>query len=309
MDKHSGNVSNVPEQNAFDRRQLLVNGGKTLVGVTLFGAIIDRLLADDQMAQQLITGVQTKNGGAKPVYVPAERTKDPVAISHADNLFWTDILSEHAMFFVMLMPGKELAGARSEAERFQATFAQHHQKARSAKLDKGTYASFNQSTTELVKPFIDYKHKMHEAQKSGKIHSLVWPLFFEHTANEAERFVKRLSELSGGSSEYDKSEVVDFWTEIMGEHAEFIAHLLDPEEDTLVATANKTATAFEQLHRNPSAAGDDGVMKAAEEILAFKEKAGKGILAGQVKSIIHPALADHVRREAVKFIDELRRTT
>ena len=28
---------------------------------------------------------------------------------------------------------------------------------------------------------------------------------------------------------------------------------------------------------------------------------------GKVKSIIHPTLADHVRREAVKFVDECRR--
>ena len=33
-----------------------------------------------------------------------------------------------------------------------------------------------------------------------------------------------------------------------------------------------------------------------------------GIKAGKIKSIIHPSLAPHVRREAVKFNDELRRT-
>lgn len=34
----------------------------------------------------------------------------------------------------------------------------------------------------------------------------------------------------------------------------------------------------------------------------------KGIYAGKIKSIIPPPLASHVRREAVKFIDEFRRT-
>ena len=34
----------------------------------------------------------------------------------------------------------------------------------------------------------------------------------------------------------------------------------------------------------------------------------EGIKSGHIKSIIHPSLASHVRREAVRFIDELKRT-
>jgi hypothetical protein len=34
----------------------------------------------------------------------------------------------------------------------------------------------------------------------------------------------------------------------------------------------------------------------------------KGIRAGAIKSIIKPELAAHVRRETVRFIDELKRT-
>jgi hypothetical protein len=52
----------------------------------------------------------------------------------------------------------------------------------------------------------------------------------------------------------------------------------------------------------------DEVMKAANEILDFKTVGEKGIYAGQIKSIIPPPLASHVRREAVRFIDELKRT-
>jgi len=46
---------------------------------------------------------------------------------------------------------------------------------------------------------------------------------------------------------------------------------------------------------------------AVNEIIDFKTAAEKGIQTGKIKSIIHPALADHVRREAVKFADELKR--
>jgi hypothetical protein len=43
----------------------------------------------------------------------------------------------------------------------------------------------------------------------------------------------------------------------------------------------------------------DPVAKAADDIIDFKTAAERGIQAGKIKSIIHPALADHVRRGAV----------
>ena len=51
----------------------------------------------------------------------------------------------------------------------------------------------------------------------------------------------------------------------------------------------------------------DLAMAAVQQIINFKVAAERGIQAGQIKSIIHPALADHVRREAVRFKDELER--
>jgi hypothetical protein len=44
-----------------------------------------------------------------------------------------------------------------------------------------------------------------------------------------------------------------------------------------------------------------------DDIIDFKTAAEKGIQTGKIRSIIHPALADHVRREALKAADELRR--
>jgi Domain of unknown function (DUF2935) len=51
----------------------------------------------------------------------------------------------------------------------------------------------------------------------------------------------------------------------------------------------------------------DAVVSAAQTILDFKTEAARGIEAGRIKSIIEPRLADHVRREAIKFVDELKR--
>ena len=68
----------------------------------------------------------------------------------------------------------------------------------------------------------------------------------------------------------------------------------------------QTSSAFRQMHKSvPSSKGP--VEKAVDDIIDFKTAAEKGIQTGKIKSIIHPALADHVRREALKAADELKR--
>ena len=250
----------------------------------------------------------TKNGGIKDVVLPAAGANDAVSLSVADSLFWTDIMMEHALFFALLMPGDDLRNERAQAQAFQQRFASHLTRLRGESTDKSSYVALNRATTDVVRPFIDFKQKMQEAQTAGRLHSLVWPLFFEHTAREAERFVSRLDRFSRGETESDRSEVVQFWSLIMAEHADFIAHLLDPEERDLIRKAFDTSTKFHQL-RAQQPVSLQAAHGAAEEIIDFKTAAEKGIQTGKIKSIINPALADHVRREAIKFADELKRVS
>src|SRR5687768_3249139 len=69
-----------------------------------------------------------------------------------------------------------------------------------------------------------------------------------NTAREAEYFSARLSRLSAGDVALSRATAAEFWTMIMGEHADFIAHLLDPSERKLVAQALQTSTDFYKLH-------------------------------------------------------------
>ena len=105
----------------------------------------------------------------------------------------------------------------------------------------------------------------------------------------------------------DALETASFWTQIMGEHADFIAHLLDPAERDLIMKAMRTADGFHKLYDDKTPSGDS-VAAAVNEIIDFKTAAEKGIQTGKIKSIIHPTLADHVRREAAKRADDLKRT-
>src|SRR5687768_12364381 len=89
-----------PEELRFTRRKILLRGGTILIGTTLAGRFPQTALGKTMAAQVKATGplpkgVTTRDGGLKPVYLPEPGSKDPVAYSLAENLFWTDILAEH----------------------------------------------------------------------------------------------------------------------------------------------------------------------------------------------------------------------
>ena len=285
--------------NDISRRSLIKVGGMALVGV---------------WGQNQIPAIAGQQPGAahsaKTVYLPPAGSSDPVVHSRAENLFWNDMMMEHAGFFATLMPGPELAAQRAQAENFQRTFQNQFDRAKSASLDRANYAAFNRSTVELMKPFIEYKHRMLDAQNAGKIRTLVFSMFFDHTAREAERAAHRLERLSTGDLAPNYSEVVDFWAGIMSDHSELIAHFLDPEEQDLIGQALDSSALFQGIREGNRGRGVPGgeIVIATEELFDFETAVAQGIEAGRIKSILHPTLADHLRRETLKFVDELRRS-
>lgn len=279
--------------------------------------------------------VHTRDGNGKiekpfekSVILPDKADYDISSHAWADARFATDIMAEHGLFFALLMPEELAAKERLEALKFSQLFAKMFaQIDASNPPERSSLKSFVKKIVEPMKPFIEYKAKMGEAQKKGSLRSLVWPLFFDHTRHEAERWSRRLVSLAKGEQGLDRKEVIKFWNNIMEEHARFVAHLLDPDEfelikkaegtsevfrklssgnltDVLAATASKPGVVVGSLMQNPEI---DAVMSAAQTILDFKTKAARGIEMARIKSIIDPRLADHVRREALKFVDELKR--
>ncbi|AGP38580.1 hypothetical protein SCE1572_31360 [Sorangium cellulosum So0157-2] len=249
-------------------------------------------------------GVYVDQRARKPIYLPGANA-GYAAHAVSEVLFWTDQLMEHGMFIALLMPGDRLRGPRSEARQFQMTFAGHFLSARDRGYRDDGLSSLLLSTRADVLQFIEYKRRMQRAQEAGTLKSLVWPLFFDHIAREAERFADRLALLAQGSAALQSDEVAAFWTTIMADHLEFVAHLLDPQERALVADAKARAEQLYQTHAHRVGSGQLATM--ADEVIDFKTAAEHGIEAGQIKSIIDPSLADHVLREAVRFSDEVRR--
>ena len=314
-------IQNTGSSIVLGRRRLVEMAGVTLVGTAFFGLAGCAASAETParfphvepgpFGPETVAGasVGTLGGGSKPIYITRPGSTDPVEHSVADTLFWGDIMMEHAMFFVMLMPGADNAEPRGQAEQFQRRFSEHLDRLRRSTLTQGDLAAFNRSTLDLTRSFAEYKTTMQQAQESGRYRTLVWPSFFDHTRKEAERFMRRIEQVTRGDVTYVRSEVVPFWADKMEEHAQFIAQLLDPDEQALIAAADSATQTFGNLEANPGRGGSgDPAMKAVEGIIDFKTAATRGIETSRIQSIIHPALADHVRREAVRFKDELERS-
>ena len=126
----SHKTQDAPSGEGIARRKILIAGGTTLVGATLLGPLLQTGLGQAMAGQDMQSrGITSKDGGMKPTFLAEAGSTDPVAHSIADNLFWNEQMMEHAKFFVMLMPGSELAGPRRQAEQFQQNFAGQLEKA------------------------------------------------------------------------------------------------------------------------------------------------------------------------------------
>lgn len=283
-----------PSTSKLSRRKMIQLGGMALAGV---------------WGQKQIPAETAAGRGARTIYLPPPDSLDPVVHSRAENLFWSEIMMEHADLYTMHMPGSDVASQRSQAETFRRGFQMQFDRAKSS-VDRGNYAAFSRSTTELIKPFAEYTGRLLDAQNAGKIRTFVFPLLFESAIRQARWATTRLERLATGNVGLSYAEVLDFWSGIMSDHSEFIGHLLDPREQDLISQALDASAVFQGFKRGNIARPVPGneILVAAQELLDYEMTVAEGVEAGTIRSIIHPILADHMLRSAKKFVDELRRT-
>jgi Domain of unknown function (DUF2935) len=280
--------------------------------------------------------VHTRGGGTdveepfeKPMILPENEDSDPARHAWADARFATDIMSEHGLFFALLMPPEVANQERTQALQFASDFAALHKRiAGTSPPDPGDLKRFTAEVVEAVKPFIEYKATLGDAQRNGTLRSLVWPLFFDHTRHEAERWTRRLEQLGRGESGFDpgrgrsvleqhhggaraircppaRSRRVRIGGEgHPGQQCVPRARIRRDRGGGSRPRGREPGTVVSALSEHPETSA---VLSAAETILEFKTQAARDIEAARITSIIDPPLSDHVRREAFKFVDELKR--
>jgi Domain of unknown function (DUF2935) len=230
--------------------------------------------------------------------------------------FAIDTLAEHAYLFALLMPPEV---ARPQREQALLLAKQHRRLLRRIDVQGppagGEVRAFTRTIRDEMRPIIEFKQECHDLQASGELRSLAWPLLFEHTRREAEHFEDRLDRIGGGDVTLDAKATVGFWGHVFDEHHRFTAHLLDPAEQTLVRSVLRRSEGFQACYKGLAGEGGDldpaseanAMLEMAEETLDFATDTARKVEAARLHGILVPMLADHLRREAVWGVDELRR--
>ena len=159
----------------------------------------------------------------------------------------------------------------------------------------------NRDALAQVEGLISLKERILKQVSSCCLFTVNYPLLIEHILREAKLYRARLRELEGmkdcGCPEGCGDE--EFWNRIMMEHALFIRGLLDPCEETLIASANGFAGDYKRLLEG---SGRGGAEELTRKFQDFKVAGTQGIEECKIRSVILPLLADHVLREANHYL-------
>jgi len=245
-----------------------------------------------------------------------------VARSLDEVRFWSRIMKEHSLFLKLGFRCEDTQ-LINEANYFYQIFESIENRANAYTLgtDAQTIIKFNEEIYIAVSHIWAFKRKVLglilRCQLPGGNN---FPLLVDHVSREANYFRNRLAELNTGRLEPLPDAIIDenvFFLRIMADHAKFIGHLLDPSERKLVEQARDFSNDFDQLlfqardldSMRPQSQTVplldqflDQNRVSVKSLRDFKKTARDLIEACRIKSIIHPLLADHVFREAERFL-------
>ncbi|MBN3526990.1 DUF2935 domain-containing protein [Paenibacillus apiarius] len=245
-----------------------------------------------------------------------------VARSIDEIRFWSRIMKEHSLFLRLGFRCEDTL-LINEANHFYTVFEaiENRAHALSVDTDPQIMIRFNSEVQNAASHIWAFKRKVLGLIVSCQLPGgNNFPLLVDHTSREANYFRNRLEELNTGRLEPLPDAIIDenvFFLRIMADHAKFISHLLDPSERQLVEQARGFSHDFDQLlfqakdleSMRPQSQTVplldqflDQNRVSVKALRDFKKTARELIEACRIKSIIHPLLADHVFREAERFL-------
>ncbi|MEH7379060.1 DUF2935 domain-containing protein [Bacillus sp. JJ1533] len=237
--------------------------------------------------------------------------------------FWSRIMKEHSLFLRLGFRAEDTQLIQ-EANQFYRIFEHIEQMAHSLsnQTDPEQIRKFNSEVQQAATGIFAFKRKILGLILTCKLPGANnFPLLVDHTSREANYFRKRLIELNEGKLKPLPEAIIKenvFFLRIMADHAKFIGHLLDPSERKLVDMARNFSNDFDQLMYQArdleSMRPQSQTVPLLDQFLDqnrvsvaslrdFKKTARDLIEQCKIKSIIHPLLADHVFREADRFLE------
>lgn len=202
--------------------------------------------------------------------------------------FWSRQLSEHALFLHL---GLEEQPFKDQGLELHKKFEQFRDTMSDETL---------QNILPLAKELRDYKINVLTTLNSGKWLGWIFPQFARHIILELDYLVDKLNAIK-----YSDKDEVAFWNVINGEHAGFAVHLLDPSERKLFDQGDKLSKKIGKIVKSEKEMLVQISLKAAKELDEYNKAAQAGIKGNKIKSVIHPALIDHVVREGQRSIETL----
>lgn len=174
--------------------------------------------------------------------------------------------------------------------------------------------ALNSKAAALTKAAMEFKRRLLKNISECRAFSYTYPTMLEHLIEEERYYTALLEKLNRRDALDTVKEIIEEeinWNHIMEEHSEFIRGYLDPKEEKLLNNAESFARRFEQLTEKSRQTADNPSMlhettreslKNVTLLRNFKAQGTQGLLACKIKALMSPLLADHVTREANRFI-------
>lgn len=248
---------------------------------------------------------------------------DEFVIRSLDEVrFWSRIMKEHSLFLKLGFRCEDTQLIH-EANHYYVVFEEIESRSHSFTVgtDPEVIRNFNVEAHNAASHIWAFKRRVLGLIVSCQLPGgNNFPLLVDHVSREAFYFRNRLIELNTGRLDPLPDAIINenvFFLRIMADHAKFIGHLLDPSERQLVEQAQSFSQDFDQLlfqardlesmrpHSQTVPLLDqflDQNRISVQSLRDFKKTARELIENCRIKSIIHPLLADHVFREAERFL-------
>ncbi|AKM82643.1 TPA: DUF2935 domain-containing protein [Candidatus Berkelbacteria bacterium] len=249
------------------------------------------------------------DSGMTTMYLANPNTKNPDALKFANLLFIADDLQDHLVVGEILLPTKfeklmpYIKTIRIKIEEMSEII----EEAKNLELGDEKIDSLTDDVLDQTEKVIEQMREMEDRQEEGDIHTLIWPMFFDHMIREGEFILSHQNDIKEGRL-IDINELVNFWTEIMAEHGLFTSHLLDPTESDLIEEQLDVADTFYDFLESETT-DYNKIIEALDDVINSETELIENLENGNVASIIPPELADHMREETLYFKNELLRLT
>ncbi|RJQ31705.1 MAG: DUF2935 domain-containing protein [Actinobacteria bacterium] len=245
------------------------------------------------------------NEGLRPLYSPSIETESTEIIAQAYAIFWADQTWEHAWLLEKLLPIDDLAKEHEEAKQFKEALRGYYAQLRDLDIEANTFTNISEKLITEIGGFIDFENDLKNRQLKGKICTLIYPLFLEHTVREQNRSLNQLQALKENKLVFDRQEIITFWSQAIAEHAAFFAHWLDPTESQIEEKTLHYNQQFLKSYQELNIEIDIDTLIG--DFINYSSVTLNNIIEHKIRSIIFPDLADHYRREAIFFRDQLRK--